>query len=72
MFDNPIWEKSRVHPQIYHSGGWFWFWMQSYSFGDCGPHAKYQNPRTTPSRRKLKFTPKYIIVGVKGGYQNFF
>ena len=30
-------------------------------------HAIFQNPRTTPSRRKVKFTPKYIIVGGEGG-----
>ena len=28
--------------------------VQSYSFGNSGPHAKIQNPRSTPSGRKVK------------------
>jgi hypothetical protein len=32
----------------------FFLGMQSYSFGDSGPHAKIQNPRTTPSERKVR------------------
>ena len=40
---------------------------ESYSFGNVRLHAKFQNLRTTPSRSKVKFTPKYIIVGGKGG-----
>ena len=27
--------------------------VQSYSFGNSGPHVKLQNPRTTPSKRKV-------------------
>ena len=42
-------------------------WVQSYSLGNLGPHAKFQNPRTIPSVRKVKFTPKYIIVGGEAG-----
>ena len=36
-----------------------------------GLHATFQNPRTTSSGRTVKFTPKYIIVGVKGGESEF-
>ena len=39
--------------------------------GVKGEHTNFQNPRTTPSVRKVKFTPKYIIVGVNGGYHKF-
>jgi hypothetical protein len=35
---------------------------QSYNSGIWRPHAKYQNPRTTPFGRKTEFTPKNIIV----------
>ena len=37
--------------------------VQSYSLGDKGLHAIFQNPRTTSSGRKVKLNPKYIIVG---------
>ena len=32
----------------------FFLGVQSYSFGNSGPHAKIQNPRTTPSGRKVR------------------
>ena len=31
----------------------FFSYPKSYFFGDLKPHAKYQNPRTTPSGRKV-------------------
>ena len=57
--------------------------LQSYSFGHLGPHAKFQNCSFTPSGLYMKigstdsggyvkFTPKYIIVGGKGGVSEFF
>ena len=45
------------------------FSLQSYYFGNQGLHAKFQNPRTTPSGRDIKFIHKYIIVGGEGGNQ---
>jgi hypothetical protein len=31
--------------------------MQSYSFGNSGPYAKIENPRTTPQKISLSSTP---------------
>ena len=45
--------------------------VQSYSFGNSGPHAKIQSPRTTPSGRKVRvqkvngFLNKKIIHVIK-------
>ena len=45
-------EQSKVHPQIYHSGGFeICLRVHSYSFGNGGPDAKFQSPRTTLSVR---------------------
>ena len=41
------------------------------SFGKLGPIEKFQNPRTTSTGRKVKFTPKYIIVGGQGRVSEF-
>ena len=46
--------------------------VQSYYFVNWGPHAKFQNPRTTPSGGEKKFTPKYIIVGGEGGVSEIY
>ena len=41
-----------VHPKIYDSGGESDFLkrFQSYSFGNSGPHARFQNRSLPPSR----------------------
>ena len=61
---------------------WCFFWShlsvsgswrrRTYSSGYLGQHAKVQNHMIIPSGRKLKFTPKYIVVGGEGGYQKLF
>ena len=50
--------KSEVHPQIYHNEGWRWdirhcLKFQTYSLGNSGCHAKFQNRSFTPSRLLL-------------------
>ena len=59
--------KIKVHPQNIS----YWV-LKGGSFGNSGPHAKFQNPRTTPSGRNVEFTPKYIIVGGEGGVSEMF
>ena len=54
----------------------FFLRFQSYSFGNSGPHAKFQNRSLfllgcTDSGGYVKFTPKYTIVGVEGGVSEF-
>jgi hypothetical protein len=46
--------------------------VQSHSFGNRGLHAKLHNPSTTPTGRRVKFNPKYIIVGMRGGGRGVF
>ena len=40
--------------------------------GVKGDIRKFLKPRTTPSARKVKFTPKYIIVGDEGRVSQIF
>ena len=53
----------------------FFLRFQSYSFGNLGPHAKFQNrslpPACTDSGGYVKFTSKYIIVGGERGVSEF-
>ena len=46
----------------------FFLRFQSYSFGNSGPHAKFQIRSLTDSGGYVKFTPKYIIVGGEGAF----
>ena len=49
----PLLGENKVHPQMYHSAGKEGYQnlcrVQSYSFGNGGPNANFQNPSTAPS-----------------------